>query len=1083
MRRWFLSYHAPDQGLAERLKSAIERKDSASRVFFAPSHLRAGGTWSAQLAQEIADATAFILLIGEAGIGKWQVPEYDEALDKWVKSPAEFPLIVVLLEGQTAPGLPFLRLLHWIITPDPVSEKDIARLFDATSGGVSNPGELWRFTSPYRGLEAMGEKDSDYFLGRKTETVDVLSALASAPDRLPVLIGNSGVGKSSLAQAGVLAALKRQAWPEEAGGPSAWPAAFQDSRQWCFLSLKPGSDPLKAVVESFIDTWQFAATDPERVKHQHGWIELLGEGKATLPDLIEATERRRKELDQPKPPRFFLYVDQGEELYVRAEGRQRQRFSELLADALRDSRLRAMMSMRSDFLGYLQNDKPLFNARQQIDVAPLREAELHEIVSRPAQLLGAQFETEGLIDIITRRTAEDSVKVVGALPLLSYTLDDMWTQMVHRGDGTLRLPTQSFELGGVLVDRANTFLGTHPGAEAALRRVLTLRCATVREDGEPTRRRAAREEFSPDEWRLVSELADYPNRLLVTVATESGETYAEVAHEVIFRRWDKLREWIAAEREFLAWRSGLEASRRAWQATPDASKHDALLMGLALAQAQSWFTKRSEDLPRVDREFIDLSMRRDTLERQRRETLRRRMFGGAIAALIVVSMLALFSFFQWREAFRQQQVAQQERDRAEHAIATFVYRLLSAGSGTLQDLDQAIKLDPTDAANYFLRAMLDFQSNDQDGAVTDLSRAIALDPRFIAAYVIRGLTYGSKKEYDRAIADYDQAIKLDPKDARTYDYRGNIYYNKQDYDRAIADYDQAIKLNPTLALAFNHRGNAYYAKKDFDRAIADYDQAIRLNPTYADAYNNRGNSYSEKKDYDRAIADYDQAIAINPNLTSSYDSRGSSYYEKKEYGRAIADYDQVIKLNPNYADAYVKRAVAIIEGNVAGSLAEYDEAIRHQPGNGYLYFFRGFIRLYIDSANSAVDDLAAAVRLAPSFHYAAIWLYIARTRSGQDAGAELSEHARKLDQTIWPWPVVALFLGPLDVESVRLAARRTDNPNTQRTQGCDADFYVGVYQQLKGARNDAQRSWQSVAAGCSNIPPGYVARLELERLR
>ena len=165
------------------------------------------------------------------------------------------------------------------------------------------------------------------------------------------------------------------------------------------------------------------------------------------------------------------------------------------------------------------------------------------------------------------------------MPLLSYTLDDMWTQMVRRGDGTLRLPAQSFELAGVLVDRANSFLETHPGVEAALRRVLTLRLATVHEDGEPTRRRAARSEFSDEEWRLVSELADYPNRLLVTVTTESGETYAEVAHEAIFRRWDKLREWIAAEREFLAWRSGLESARRAWQATPDTSKRDALLMG------------------------------------------------------------------------------------------------------------------------------------------------------------------------------------------------------------------------------------------------------------------------------------------------------------------------------------------------------------------------------------------------------------------------------------------------------------------------------------------------------------------------
>ena len=115
MQRWFLSYHSPDQALAERLKFALERKNAEARVFFAPSNLRAGGFWSKTLAEEIAQADVFILLVGEGGVGNWQVLEYDEALDKRVKLP-DFPVILVLLEGQTAPGLPFLRRLHWIIT-------------------------------------------------------------------------------------------------------------------------------------------------------------------------------------------------------------------------------------------------------------------------------------------------------------------------------------------------------------------------------------------------------------------------------------------------------------------------------------------------------------------------------------------------------------------------------------------------------------------------------------------------------------------------------------------------------------------------------------------------------------------------------------------------------------------------------------------------------------------------------------------------------------------------------------------------------------------------------------------------------
>ena len=289
MRRWFLSYNSQDLALMQGLEAALRRKDPDAQVFFAPKSLRAGGYWLPALAEAIVEATAFVLLVGEKGLGPWQVTEYYEALDKRVKA-SDFLVILVLLEGVPAPGLSFLRQLHWIVTPDPASEQSIAKLLDATAGSRTRPGELWRYTAPYRGLAAMTEADSEFFFGRARETVEALKALEAAPDRLPVLIGNSGVGKSSLAQAGVLACLKRQAWPERSDAAPAWPEAFHDSRRWCFLKLNPGAEPLKALVEAFLDTWQLGAIDPERVKQQNGWIELL-----------------HAELGQAKPPAFFLY--------------------------------------------------------------------------------------------------------------------------------------------------------------------------------------------------------------------------------------------------------------------------------------------------------------------------------------------------------------------------------------------------------------------------------------------------------------------------------------------------------------------------------------------------------------------------------------------------------------------------------------------------------------------------------------------------------------------------------------------------------------------------------------------------------
>src|SRR6185437_13329502 len=100
---------------------------------------------------------------------------------------------------------------------------------------------------------------------------------------------------------------------------------------------------------------------------------------------------------------------------------------------------------------------------------------------------------------IARRAAEESTKDAGALPLLSYLLDDMWRNMVARNDGVLRPSAQAIELGRVLVDRANSYALSHPESEVSLRRIFTLKLATVREDGEPTRRRALRSEFSEPE--------------------------------------------------------------------------------------------------------------------------------------------------------------------------------------------------------------------------------------------------------------------------------------------------------------------------------------------------------------------------------------------------------------------------------------------------------------------------------------------------------------------------------------------------------------------------------------------------------
>ena len=138
-------------------------------MFFAPQKPAGGGYWLPELAKEIEQATAFVLLVGEKGLGPWQVIEYYEALDKRVKA-NRFSGDLVLLDGQPAPGLPFLRAVALDHHRRPgVGEGLLAQAIGGGRGRRREPGELWRYTAPYRGLAAMTEADSDFFFGRGHE--------------------------------------------------------------------------------------------------------------------------------------------------------------------------------------------------------------------------------------------------------------------------------------------------------------------------------------------------------------------------------------------------------------------------------------------------------------------------------------------------------------------------------------------------------------------------------------------------------------------------------------------------------------------------------------------------------------------------------------------------------------------------------------------------------------------------------------------------------------------------------------------------------------------------------------------------
>jgi hypothetical protein len=284
----------------------------------------------------------------------------------------------------------------------------------------------------------------------------------------------------------------------------------------------------------------------------------------------------------------------------------------------------------------------------------------------------------------------------GALPLLSYLMTDMWAAM-QKGDAPeLRLPGQAIDIGGVLAARAEAFLAAEPHREAALKRLLTLRLASVPPEGKPVRRQALKAECSAEEWALAAALAEAetlvgkePLRLVVVHDSEAG-LVAEVAHERLLDGWPKLEEWLRDEREFLIFKGEVERAERRWRGK-QLKAEIALLFGLDLARAKEWFSSRRADLTEHVQNFIQASIKHDDaqkaleLEKAKKQARVLRHFSFALG-LVALAMIGVGLYANDRRADAerskvQAQEAEKEKGRTVETLRATIQRVVRALDG------------------------------------------------------------------------------------------------------------------------------------------------------------------------------------------------------------------------------------------------------------------------------------------------------------------------------------------------------------------------------------------------------------------
>lgn len=372
------------------------------------------------------------------------------------------------------------------------------------------PPPLWQ-GSPFPGLRAFTPRDARIYFGRGHETDELIARLSAG--RFVAVVGASGSGKSSLIGAGLLPRLAAGALPDVAG----WLLPEYEDGSWSPLRFTPAQSA--------------------------GLADRAAAALALAPPEAEV----------------LLFVDQFEELFTAVPGKA-ELFVAALAEVVATPRVRVVVTIRSDFY-HRCLELPLLAALLETGQFPLSAPgdTLYEMITRPAERAGLAFE-EGLVG----RILSDTGRGPGALPLLAYTLDEL-----YRTRGTAgALSRAAYDgLGGVqgaIGTRAEaTFQRLDEQAQAAFSRVFR-ELVEIDERGLATRRRAEVARIAGDEaaLRLVDSFT--AARLLVRDAESGREPVVSVAHEALFSSWIRLGRWIELVREDLHVLRRFRAAAREW---------------------------------------------------------------------------------------------------------------------------------------------------------------------------------------------------------------------------------------------------------------------------------------------------------------------------------------------------------------------------------------------------------------------------------------------------------------------------------------------------------------------------------------
>ena len=425
------------------------------------------------------------------------------------------------------------------------------------------------------------------------------------------------------------------------------------SRRGPLWVILPDIRPEKAPMEALAKALAQHAGKPEDWRDWHE--------KLNGPDATTTLERMVQDarIGESRGATVLLPVDQFEECFTTTPATERAAFLGLLQAAFaRDLPFMVIATGRSDVLEGLIESSELVGHYETFPLTAMPLERYPRLIEGPAAVAGITVE-KGLSERIGR-----DVESKEALPLLAYTL----ALLYRRGEEDNRLNLAEYEALGdparglnpiensirLAAEEAIKRLNPSERELDALRDAFVPHLVRVRlDDGKRVRQAARRSELPAESLRLIGALTEA--RLLTTRSSDAErEPLVEVTHEALFKAWPALDRWLTDQQAFLTDLERIRAAHENYANAPNEQKSGELLYGLLLSRARDWLLKYPQRFVSRDMEplraYIAASAEVADAERARQQRIRRSVFVGMAAAVVLLTAVAVIAILQYRDA-------------------------------------------------------------------------------------------------------------------------------------------------------------------------------------------------------------------------------------------------------------------------------------------------------------------------------------------------------------------------------------------------------------------------------------------------